>query len=1220
LASCLHFATLTAQPGQNDPTFNAWTGSGLGTSPAGGPIDVVLRQPDGRVILAGEFVDYNGQPARHIVRITADGLRDASFNIGTGPDYPIWAMVLQPDGKIILGGEFNTFNGSAASKLIRLNANGSVDPTFTVQPLEVGISALALQADGRLIAAGVASDVGDDEGNAWVARFEEDGDLDPTFNVSSVTDGHARALALSTDGSVWVGGNFSGFNGSGYNNLVRLDANGNLDPTFAIGSGFDGGVYTLLQQPDGAVLVGGSFTSIDVLPRNGLVRLLEGGSLDPSFDPGEGFTDTGGPGAVFSLALQPDGQILVGGQFNAYDAMLRGDIALLNTDGSLDTSFDPVFGPDGYIIALCALPNDQVLIAGSFQFYQGARLGNVARLNANATLDATFNPAPGFNGEVLALVVLSNGKTIVGGSFTEVNGVVRNRIARLNANGTLDATFDPGSGFNDDVLALALQPDGRVIVGGDFSSFNGTGRNGIARLTSGGALDATFNPGSGFRQESDPGWVQCLALQPDGKVLVGGSFNAFNGAFANKIVRLRTNGALDGTFNAGTGFAGGIYALALAPDGKVYIGGSIDHNDLNEQCPGHVARLNSNGTLDSGFTYELFLFDSDVRALALQADGDLIIVADDRVSRFANGQAYVFGPGGGRSMAVRPDDKVVVGGRFPDLSGSPIHCIARLNAEGGVDPSFTPLQGFAGGELSIPVVNAVGLLPDGRVMVGGEFTSFDEVLRNRLTRLLDSNCVIGSPCDDGDPNTTNTVLQADCTCGGGSACTEDLDLLITTDAGVDEITWEIVQQGTTIVVATGGPLAANAQLTADICLSAGCYELRVMDAAGDGMSSGSLGGYVLQDENGARIIDNTANGFFGSLSTIANNGGFCVPMGTDRVIHSSCDKLDWVDGNYIVAAPDPAVSAQFGLTNSTSGYEFWFFDPNGSYSFRRFRNHASSDGFAPNNATRACHAKINNWAAANRIPAQVLMNVRVRGRVAGVNNEWGPACRFKIDPVQAACPLTKLMDIPGNAFLSCGATRAWGSGNYVHARPVSGATQYQFRFRLDAEGFLAVRSSSTYFVQLNWLSDPLQNGKTYQVEVRAFKNGAWCVDNGNLTGTAPFVPWGEVCALTIDNTPANSGNQNFAAEGADGELRMFPNPNRGDVLNFSLSAIEEGVNTVSLDIYELTGKRMSARTIAVTNRHVNTILDLNGELAAGMYVVNITAGDKSYTERLVIQP
>ncbi|MEO8587861.1 MAG: T9SS type A sorting domain-containing protein, partial [Flavobacteriales bacterium] len=483
------------------------------------------------------------------------------------------------------------------------------------------------------------------------------------------------------------------------------------------------------------------------------------------------------------------------------------------------------------------------------------------------------------------------------------------------------------------------------------------------------------------------------------------------------------------------------------------------------------------------------------------------------------------------------------------------------------------------------------------------------------------------PCDDGDQNTTNSVLQGDCSCGGGAVCTEDLDLVIATDAGVDETTWEIVRRGTTLVVASGGPLSANAQLTADICLSAGCYELRVMDAAGDGMTSGTLGGYVLRDENGARIIDNTANGTFGSLSSIANNGGFCVPMGTDKLIYTSCDKLDWVVGNYIVAATNPAVSAQFGVTNTTSGYEFWFFNPNGGYSFRRFRDHATSDGFSPNNATRACHAKINNWSAIDQIPANMLMNVRVRGRVAGVNNEWGPACRFKIDPIQAACPLTKLMDIPGNPYLSCGATRIWGNGNYVYARPVTGATQYQFRFRIDAEGFLAVRTTSSYFVQLNWVSSPLLDGKTYQVEVRAFKNGAWCVGNAGPVSGPPFTPWGEVCDLTIDNTPINAGHQNLLDQEnttlASG-LSVYPNPNRGEQLYLNLvlpNGIMESTtsHTASLAIFDATGKLAMATTLPIKDDLLNIALDVEPIETNGLYIVSIVVGDERFTARFVIE-
>ncbi len=461
---------------------------------------------------------------------------------------------------------------------------------------------------------------------------------------------------------------------------------------------------------------------------------------------------------------------------------------------------------------------------------------------------------------------------------------------------------------------------------------------------------------------------------------------------------------------------------------------------------------------------------------------------------------------------------------------------------------------------------------------------------------------------------------------GGCSSTEDVTVYIgtnnltlefQTDGAPNETTWEIRTEGTNELISTGGPLVAPFGIETNFaCLPDGCFTLRVLDSAGDGMTTG---GYILRTTgSNLRIIDNRNNFNTGSVSTVSGGQGFCLPLSNDKLVYTSCDKLDWINGQYVVASPNPAVSAEWivggsnAVQDNNSGYEFWIFDPNGSYSFRRFRSHNVSDGFGPASATRACHMKLNNWTPASHVPANTLMNVRVRARINGVNGEFGPACRLEIDPVLAACPQTKLMDIPGNQFYSCGATRVWGANNYVHARPVAGANRYQFRFRLPAEGFEVVRQANTYFVQLNWTVLPLQDGKTYDVDVRISKDGGltWCTSAD---------PWGDVCLLTIDNTPAGSGNQNFAAEGA-AELRMFPNPNRGDQVTLSLSTVEEGVNTVSVDIYDLAGARVSARTIAVAGSQVNTVLDLNGELAAGMYLVNITAGETVYTERLVIQP
>jgi hypothetical protein len=212
------------------------------------------------------------------------------------------------------------------------------------------------------------------------------------------------------------------------------------------------------------------------------------------------------------------------------------------------------------------------------------------------------------------------------------------------------------------------------------------------------------------------------------------------------------------------------------------------------------------------------------------------------------------------------------------------------------------------------------------------------------------------------------------------------------------------------------------------------------------------------------------------------------------------------------------------------------------------------------------------------------------------------------------------MDIPGNQYLSCGQTRPVGTSqaSLVHAKPLRrmnancnwvSANRYQFRFRLPAENFELVKTSALgkYFVNTNGL----QCDKTYEVDVRAsFDGGAtWCHSSD---------PWGDVCLLTTtcSNALAEEGTGTGTAAGT---LRMYPNPNQGDQLMLGLSAVAEGVQTVSIDIFDLFGKRVAARTIPVQDGFVNSVLELNGELANGMYVVSITAGADSYTERLVIQ-
>jgi uncharacterized delta-60 repeat protein len=207
------------------------------------------------------------------------------------------------------------------------------------------------------------------------------------------------------------------------------------------------------------------------------------GSLDSTFN-----TQGTGPQArVGAVALGPDGTILIGGDFTAVNGIARLYCARLLSDGTVDTNFDlSLSGPDGTVSAIAVQPDRKVIIGGAFLNVAGAARGAIARLNANGTLDTTFAPSSGCDSYVWAVAVQSTGRILAGGRFNNVNSQARSKIARFNPDGTLDPTFDAtagaGAGASDEIRAIQLQPDGRIVVAGKFTTFSNNARNGMARL------------------------------------------------------------------------------------------------------------------------------------------------------------------------------------------------------------------------------------------------------------------------------------------------------------------------------------------------------------------------------------------------------------------------------------------------------------------------------------------------------------------------------------------------------------------------------------------------------------------------------------------------------------------------------------------------------------------------------------------------------------------
>lgn len=483
---------------------------------------------------------------------------------------------------------------------------------------------------------------------------------------------------------------------AGFTLLAQQQFPGNLDLSFNTTDtgygeqvGASSTVYSVVRQPDQKILIGGNFTTYNNVSRVRIARLNEDGTLDTSFDPGAGATG-GTPASVRAIALQPDGKILIGGLFTTYNGVARNRIARLNADGTLDTSFDPGTGTSAtashYINSIVLQPDGKILIGGLFTEYNGTARSRIARLNEDGTLDTSFDPGTGTTGTathyVYSVALQADGKILIGGSFTGYNGTTGiNRITRLNADGTLDTSFDLGTGAASNVRKIAVQEDGKIIVGGEFSSFNGTTVGRITRINPDGTLDTAFNTaaGTGFTSSSGTPSVHAIHIQADGKILAGGeTFIQFNGVPRNKITRLNADGSLDTSFDVGTGVNTGIYDFELQPDDKILIGGN--YSSYNGVARRNITRLNTGGIVDYTFNPETGI----------------------------NGSVY--------TTVKQADGKILAGGYFTHVNGVEKRNIVRLHVNGTVDTTFNPGGASSQGT---GIVEIIKLQPDGKILIGG---------------------------------------------------------------------------------------------------------------------------------------------------------------------------------------------------------------------------------------------------------------------------------------------------------------------------------------------------------------------------------------------------------------------------------------------------------------------------------------------------------------------
>jgi len=688
-----------------------------------GALHVVLQQRDGRVLLGGAFGNVQGQPCAWLCRLRHDGSLDPDF-VPPELDAPVLALAERGDGRLLVAGHFTTAGGLDRGGVVRLHANGEVDASFADAAADGVVRTLALQADGRVLLAGDFGSVGGSP-RSGVARLHANGALDASFADPAV-DGPVHAIALQPDGRVVLGGAFDTVQGAARSRLARLQPDGSLDAGFGSATQVIAGqVRALLHRPDGSIVAGGSFTNVapaaaakGILQYRGVARFGADGLLDPGFHASlpemtsinallalpdgrilaggfvdnmgltlgvlyrlgrQGDLDAGyqaGVSLVQSLALQGDGRVLVGGPLPFF--VPGGWLLRLHPGGTTDATL-PDLAADDQVSALALEADGSLLVGGWFDQIGGAARRRLARVLPGGGVDPGFVPDPG--GNVYAIAVHGNA-IVVGGAFTSIAGVERRCLAMLQSDGTPFPTFDPQ--FNGAVMALTRDHSGRWLAGGVFLHVDGLQRRRAVRLLADGTVDPDF---------MDPafdGQVTVLAVQHDGTILAGGNFQSVAGVARRGVARLQPDGSLDASFDAG--LDGPAQHLLLQPDGRILLAGSFG-SVAGVPRPG-LARLHPDGSLDTSFAPPAIEFDPG--ALALQADGGVIVgggefaIGDDRyrgVARllpdgrldpaFRTADASAV-----RTMLLQEDGKLVLGGNFTSVNGKPRHRLARLSATG----------------------------------------------------------------------------------------------------------------------------------------------------------------------------------------------------------------------------------------------------------------------------------------------------------------------------------------------------------------------------------------------------------------------------------------------------------------------------------------------------------------------------------------------------------
>jgi uncharacterized delta-60 repeat protein len=690
---------------------------------------------NGALAVRGQSVDltFNASPGRAI---------DNNVNI---------SLANAPGGK---------YYALMSGVVYRLNGDGSLDNTFNCYDCFWGIGSMVALPDGKVLVAGAYG------GGPVIWRLNTDGSFDSTFstNIGAGTvpfgsEGYDGVVAAAPDGKIYATISFGGLHLYSLV-LYRLNPSGQRDTTFTPSS--YGGwslpwrLSRITPLPDGKLLVAGDNNFGNVF------RLNADGTKDTSLEaPALTRPQTGGfppPSPTVNGAVQlSDGKVVFAGLFDSANGLPRISIAKLDPAGTVDSSISnvPLTVPseadvraqstgklilsaaynDGYglrrLNADLSIDNTFTFVNTSTPLLSGdvfmdsadrliVRDNNVyKRFTADGVADPTFTLGLHQAGEIKTMAALPDGKVIVSGDFSFMGDAARNKIARVNVDGSNDTSFDPGTGFDVAPFLVMMQPDSKIIALGAFNNYNGTGQAMLVRINTDGSRDAVYNP-------TIAGFISAAAVQKDGKLLLGGTNMTINGAARTGLVRLNMDGTTDASFNPAV-VPTRINGIIAQNDNKIVFGGLFA--GVNGANRSNLARLNADGTLDSSFNAgsitevgkilrltsgKYSVLSSGVRRLNVDGSGDTSFTVTSPSA--SNTFSWIEDSYGG----------IILGGNYDH--GSFQGDLSRIKPNGGQDTGFFAYR-------PNQRVNTLVKQATGKIIAGGAFTNIEGKVRPGIARL-----------------------------------------------------------------------------------------------------------------------------------------------------------------------------------------------------------------------------------------------------------------------------------------------------------------------------------------------------------------------------------------------------------------------------------------------------------------------------------------------------